>query len=87
MWRNVEKQNIDELPHRIDGLCQYLIKNVDVKARRKALSSYGRRWSKDSSTNWVGYRKVRFPNCRGSRVCKNKMPLQGPIWHCKQTTV
>ena len=55
------------------GLCRYLIKNVvDVKAWRKTLSSDGRRWSKDSSTNWVGYKKVRFANCRGSWVCKNE---------------
>ena len=57
----------------MDGLCRYSITNVvNVKARRKTLSSDGRRWSKDSSTNWVGYKKVRFANCRGSWVCKNE---------------
>ena len=54
MWKNVNKENVKELPHGIDGVSHFLIKNiVDVKARRKALSSDGRRWSKDLSTRWA----------------------------------
>ena len=73
MWKNVNKENVKELPHGIDGLSHFLIKNIiDVKAQRKALSSDGRRWSKDSSTRWAEYGDMRFANCRGSYVCRNE---------------
>lgn len=72
IWRNVNEEKVDELPNGIDGLSCFKIKNVvDVKARRKALSSDGRRWSKDSSTGWAEYGDMRFANCRGSQVCTN----------------
>ena len=41
-----------------------------VKARRKALSSDSRCWSKDS-TSWAEYGDMRFANCCGTLVCSN----------------
>ena len=32
----------------------------------------GRRWNKTSETQWAGYEKVRFSNCRGSLQCTNE---------------
>ena len=50
LWEDVVEEKVDELPHGIDGLAKYSIENiVDIKARRKALSSDGSRWSKDSA--------------------------------------
>jgi hypothetical protein len=43
----------------------------DVKAGRKALSSDGRCWSKDSTTSWAEYGDMRFANCCGALVCSN----------------
>jgi hypothetical protein len=43
----------------------------DVKARRKALSSDSRCWSKDSTTSWAEYGDMRFANCCGTLVCTN----------------
>lgn len=54
MSKDVVVENIGELPHGINELVHYLIENiVDIKARRKGLSSDGRRWSKDLSTTWA----------------------------------
>ena len=56
LWQNIDEQNVDELPHGMDGLCRYSIKNiVDVSAQQKTLSSDGGHWSKDSSTNWENF--------------------------------
>lgn len=72
LWKDIVEVKVDKLPHGIDGLAHYSIENiVDIKARRKALSSDGRRWSKDSSTSWAEYGEMRFANCRGSQICKN----------------
>ncbi|CAB4034288.1 Hypothetical predicted protein [Paramuricea clavata] len=42
----------------------------NVKARRKALSSDGRCWFKDS-TSWAEYGHMRFANCCDTLVCSN----------------
>ena len=61
-----------ELPCGLDGLASFTIRNVpDIKTRRKVLSSDGRRWLKDSTTSWASYGRMRFANCRGSRICNN----------------
>ena len=65
-------QKVKKLPEGINGLCCYRISCDinDVKSRVASLKD-GRRWKKDSRTEWAGYGRVRYANCKGSYRCAN----------------
>ena len=66
-WDGVPIQKVKKLPEGINGLCCYRISCDinDVKSRVASLKD-GRSWKKDSRTEWAGYGRVRYANCKGS---------------------
>jgi hypothetical protein len=71
-WNAVPIQEVGKLPEGINGVCCYriLCDIKDTKARLAALKD-GRSWKKDTRTDWAGYGRVRYANCKGSYKCAN----------------
>ena len=69
-WSDVTPQNVTCLPIDIDGLQVYIFSNSS-NDKTNGLED-GRKWKKSCPTNWVGHRRVRFANCKGSHKCINE---------------
>ena len=69
-WIDIEEEVVDCVPHDIDGEKHYVIKGNDHQLLLTAVRD-GRKWCKDSGTNWSGFNKVRSRNCKGGLVCPN----------------
>ena len=66
-WESIPFQNVNELPEGIDGLCRFNVRNVEGLSLKD-----GRKWKKDSRTEWQGFGRVRYANCFGSYKCSNE---------------
>lgn len=70
LWEDIPIIKVNGLAEDFDGLKCYEI-NCRSDEHKSALRD-GRHWQKDSQSQWKGFEKVRFSNCRGSRRCKNE---------------
>lgn len=69
-WDGLPCKQGNKLPEGIDGLCCFKV-TLDDKNNRTAALQDGRKWKKDSRTEWNGYKILRFANCSGSYKCTN----------------
>lgn len=63
-------QNVECLPIGIDGLQLYILNNTS-NGKTTGLED-GRKWKKSCPTDWLGHRRVRFADCKGSHKCTNE---------------
>ena len=70
-WDDIDREQVDKLPEGINGVRVYVIKNVDKKKTMETLK-VGRRWTKNCPSRWQGHSKIRYADCKGSYLCKNK---------------
>ena len=60
-WDDVKVEVVKNIPYDIDGLKYYLVKEENRKELLKSCRD-GRRWKRDSHTNWKGFTSVRYRN-------------------------
>ena len=68
-WDDVVPIQVAIVPYDLDGRCTY---KIQARTRNELLEKCtdGRRWKKDSCTNWNNYEsKVRYRDCKGSLRC------------------
>lgn len=70
LWRKNSMEKVERIPADINGLKVYEIKKPESGSYCSLLKD-GRSWKKDSETQWKGYNRVRYSNCRGSFECQN----------------
>ena len=70
IWANSVVQSVSRVPADINGTVVF---NVKAKDRNTLLASCrdGRKWKRDSRTEWSGYTGTRYRDCDGSYKCKN----------------
>ena len=70
-WSDVTPQNVTCLPIGVGGLQVYILSNSS-NDKTNGLED-GRKWKKGCPTDWVGHRRVRFADCKGSHKCVNDL--------------
>jgi hypothetical protein len=68
-WSGVKVESVETMPNDINGRKVYEIESSG-SAKLSAVRD-GRKWKKDSGTQWCGFSKVRYSNCAGSYECTN----------------
>ena len=73
LWSDVAIEEVDKVPEDITGLKVYKVKLGSSKEKLSIMSAAkdGRPWKKDSQTEWKGFGKVRYSDCKGSYACSN----------------
>ena len=70
-WEGVAFQKPNKLPHDIDGLCCFKLKDTN-RIRLLEKVHDGRSWKKDSRTRWIGYETLCYRGCKGQIKCPNE---------------
>ena len=70
LWMDEPVQTVNSIPYNIDGMSVYKIKARNTVLRLEALKD-GRKWHKDSTTQWTGFASVRYRVCSGGYTCPN----------------
>ena len=70
LWMDEPVQTVNSIPYNIDGITVYKIKARNTVLRLEALKD-GRKWNKDSTTQWTGFASVRYRVCSGGYTCPN----------------
>ena len=70
LWMDEPVQTVNSIPYNIDGISVYKIKARNTVLRLEALKD-GRKWNKDSTTQWTGFASVRYRVCSGGYTCPN----------------
>ena len=70
LWMDEPVQTVNSIPYNIDGITVYKIKARNTVLRLEALKD-GKKWNKDSTTQWTGFSSVRYRVCSGGYTCPN----------------
>lgn len=71
-WLDCEAQQLDSLPHAIDGWCKYSMK-ASSSANMMAVACDGRPWTRWNTSSRAGFSGVRrLARCGGSFYCPSK---------------
>ena len=70
LWMDEPVQTVNSIPYNIDGISVYKIKAKNSVLLLEALKD-GRKWNKDSRTEWTGFASVRYRDCSGGYTCPN----------------